>query len=97
MALIGKRPEVAPVDCETFPGGGLHAQVSTLGRDSAPHRVQVLFQDADSTLESERAKPLRDQHGAGGRVLREPFGNGRLEGIQLAGTLLPCRSWGWRV
>ena len=90
MALVQQRAEVAPVDFKAFPGRRFHAYVGTLGRDLASRGVQMLFQDAHAAVEPERTEPLRDHHGAGGRVLGEPFGDGWLKRVQLAGPL-PCR------
>ena len=40
---------------------------------------------------------MRDHYCAGGWVLGEQFGDGRLERIQFAGTLSPCRGCGRRL
>ena len=57
----------------------------------------MLFQNAHAAVETQRTEPLRDHHGAGGWVLREQFGDGRLERIQLAAALSPRRGWGRRL
>ena len=49
--------------------------------------MQVLFQNAQTTGEAEWAEPLRDDHGAGVRILFQQFGNRGIERIQLAGAL----------
>jgi hypothetical protein len=46
--------------------------------------VQVLFQDAETTVEAQGAKPLCNDHGAGFGILLQQFGDGGFKGIQLA-------------
>jgi len=46
-----------------------------------------MFQDAETTVEAQRTKPLRDHYGAGCRVLLQPFGNGGFKRVQFAGAV----------
>ena len=84
VALVGKSAEMTPVDFETLSGCGLHAHIGTLGSRVAPHCMQVLFQDAETTVEAQGAKPLGNDHGAGLGILLQQFGDGGFKGIQLA-------------
>lgn len=86
MALIRECAEMAPVDFEAFSRSRLHAHVGALGLRADSHRVQVLFQDAQTTLEAQGAKSLCDDHGAGLCILLQQFGDGGFERIQFAGA-----------
>jgi hypothetical protein len=58
MPLIGRRVEVSLVDFEAFPRSRLHAQVGARGAGLCTHPVQVLFQNAQTTPETERPESL---------------------------------------
>ena len=78
---------MTPVDFETLSGSGLHAHIGTLGLRVAPQRVQVLFQNAQTTREALRPKSLCDDHGAGFRILLQQLGDGGFKRVQFAGAL----------
>ena len=81
VALVGKYTEMPPVDFEALAGPGLHAHVGALGLSVDAHRVQVLFQDAQTTVEAQRAEPLRNNHSTGFRILLQQFGDGGFERV----------------
>src|SRR5580698_4342405 len=87
MPLIGKRVEVPPVDFEAFPRSRLHAHVGALGAGLCTHPVQVLFQNAQTTAETERPESLCDYRGTDMRILLEEISGGGFEGIQFARAL----------
>jgi hypothetical protein len=62
VTLVEKCTEVTPVDLEAFTRPWLHAHIGTLGRSLSSHRVQVIFQDAQSTGEAKRTESLRNHH-----------------------------------
>src|SRR6266851_3729465 len=87
VTLVEKGTEVTPVDFEALPRSWLHAHIGTLDRGVCSHRVQVIFQDAQTTVEAKWAEPLRDHHGTRLRILLQQFGDGGFERIQFAGAL----------
>jgi len=54
--------------------------------------VQVIFQDAQTTVEAERTETLRDHHGTRLGILLQQFGDGGFERIQFAGALPMSRA-----
>ena len=87
VPLVGKNPEMAPVDLEALPGPGLHAHIGALRLRVGAYRVQVLFQDAQTATEAQRAEPLCDDHRTGFRILLQQFRDRGFERIQFAGAL----------
>ena len=87
VASVVQGSEMAPVDLEALRGAGFHAHEGAGRMCGAPQLADVISQNGDSTLVPERSQALQDDHGAGGRVLLQQVGDGRLERINLAGSL----------
>ena len=92
VAVVGEDAEMTPVDFEALAGCGLHAHIGPLRLSFRTHEVQVLFQDAQTTVEAERAEPLCDHDGTGFRILLQQFSDGCFERNQFAGLAAeqPC-------
>src|SRR5271169_6715833 len=71
IALVVQRVEVTPVGLEAFARLWFHAYEGSLRLQQRAYFVHVLAQNAAATGVAQRAEPLPDHGGAGGRVLFE--------------------------
>ena len=78
-------------DFEAFSGARFHAHEGTSGDRLNAHPVQVLFRDAQASVEAERPEPLSNHGGTRIRILFEELRDDGLEGILLTGTLTGSR------
>lgn len=91
MVLVQQGAKVSPVDLKPLAGCGLHPHKGPSGGALATDSVQMFLQNAHAAIETQRAEPLSNDGGTECWILREPFGDGRLEGVQFAGALSWCR------
>src|SRR5262249_8535357 len=89
VPLIGKHTEMPPVDFESFAGGGFHAYLSSWSLARHAYALQILLQNAQTAVETQRPELLRDDHGTGFGILLQQFADDGFKRIQFAGTLAP--------
>ena len=85
IALVVERFEVTPVGLEAFARLWFHTHEGSLRLQLRAYFVHVLAQNAAATGVAQRAEPLPDHGGAGGRILFEQLGDGGLIRIEFAG------------
>ena len=95
--VIGQCAEVSPIDIEAFTGTRLYTHISTPRGGTLAHGAKVILEDRNAAVMAQRLQPLRDDRRGGGRVLVQQLGDGRLEGVELAGAVALCRSGRRRV
>jgi hypothetical protein len=88
-AVVDQRAEVPPVDIAAFARARLHAHVRAAGFALGPNGVNVVANDGDAAVVSERANAVMDRSRRRRGVALEQFGDGRLERIELAGPVAP--------
>ncbi len=88
-AVVHQRAEVSPIHIEAFTGAGLDAHVRTAALGVGANRLQVVLDDGDAAGVAQCADALGDDGGRRGGVALQQFGDGRLEGIELAGAVAP--------
>lgn len=91
-AVVDQRAEVAPVDLEALAGGRFHAHIGAAGGGVLTYRAKVILDDREAAVVSERAQTLCDHRCIRSGILPQQIGDGRLEGIELAGAIAACAS-----
>src|ERR1700730_5990367 len=95
--VVDERAEMAPVHVEPFAGRGLDTNVSAAGDGTLPQYPQIVLNNGEPAVVSERFKALGNDGSVGVRVLQQKVGDGRLPRIYLAGTFTMQRLGGRRL
>jgi hypothetical protein len=94
-AVVNQCAEVAPVHIESLAGRGFDANVGAAGNGVLTEGAQVILDDGEAAVVSQRLQSLRDHGGVGVRILSEQFGDDFPEWVELAGAIamsgLGCR------
>jgi hypothetical protein len=93
--VVGQGSEVSPIDIEALARGGFHPHVGSPQRRVLAHRLQVIFEDRDAAVITERLQPLKQDRRRRFGILFKQLRHGRLESIELAGSVATAgrRSW----